>query len=733
MNPRARRGAGFAALAAVALAALASWLSHDGEMRSESIELGSPSAPVAIAETSMSGGAADGDLRADRSDREPVPGEATPDGAVENAPPEDEADVTGTSEPPRVLVGRVLAADSRRPLEGIAVETEFSEIAGVTTRRLTSVSGSDGEFRLEGLPKSATLELVLRSAGGVRHVHHVDPLRPGETRAQFLLEDEIELHGRVVDAATGAPLGEAVLTIDGGIDFDHESAFASRVVSGVEGSFVVPVPVSRASREAVAVELRRDGYLAMRTTLDVASRDAPVDIAMARGVDVEIELLDAATMAPIAGSLDVWWQRRPPATEYGLPEEAKLLGDGERIMVDVTGRARFTGPPHVGLSVRGDSAWHEPRESETLRLGVPGSAIFGSVPLIASRLARLHGRLTFNGKAGRVPYVLFGGAGAAGEADAHGRYAIEALAPGKYVMEARIPGLVSKRAAVLLAPEDDHRLDLDLECAIAPLGGIVRCGAAPLQGVVIEIAEAGGERDAFRTEVVTDSRGRFATLVPFLPGMPFEATIHLGLDVFARTIVSGLDDQVIDVPELLELRARVLDAAGDRPIATPYVRMRRVEAPVATFVPRRECATDLAGLLVLPVMQGIFEVDFAQNASFYGAVRVTLVAGRDPTPVVVRVPHVATGTLVLEEARYADMSTALPVAGQSGYVRPAGSDSPFVTLERAAQHRPRHGAIEYQLPIGSFELGFGLRDSPPTTATTTIEIRADRPERLGVR
>jgi protocatechuate 3,4-dioxygenase beta subunit len=182
----------------------------------------------------------------------------------------------------------------------------------------TARSGSDGLFRLEGLP-SAAYSVIAEKPG--YSAASAAAVRPGETRLELLLEAAARLEGRVVDAATLRPIPVFEVRL---VDLEREA------VGGGE-----PSPFDfrpwRQARDAdgryfrdglepgrCRVEVRADGFAPSAQDIVLASGAvAEVSFALERAGVLTGQVIDASTGQPVEGARVGLASRdgRPPAAE----------------------------------------------------------------------------------------------------------------------------------------------------------------------------------------------------------------------------------------------------------------------------------------------------------------------------------------------------------------------------------------------------------------------------------
>jgi hypothetical protein len=630
------------------------------------------------------------------------------------------------------LLGKVVDEGTQSPRSGIEVKVTPWGAAAVACSVTTDAKG---EFRCDGLPNVRGLTATIAIHDGGSLAFDVAIPRPGELRHVFELRPSITLRGRVVDAETGVAVAGAMVELRSQ-GFESAARATHLLEARADGGFEFVIPEALLDSRVISLTATHEGYVRSRL-IPRSATDAWIPLV--RGAQLEVDLVGPGG-EPLEGSVEVVCEDRPGLTTGDPPIDVAVGEAFQYVKSDAMGRARFTGAPGREVVVSAEVAGHAKSRETRIRLGEAGSVTAHRVVLDAVEPSRLSGRLTFNGTAGPLSYVLLGGSGhRKGKADAAGGFVIEGLAPGKYRFTATVPGLTSREIEVELPPGGDVRRDVDLVSEMSRLGAIVMRGGVAVEGAAIFVRDPS---NTFRVGLVSEGNGKVLTNVPCAAGVELIARIAMGESFFESTLRAGIEDQVIELPGPHVLRLVLVDAQTERPLdALPHLRIRSTagapnDIAHARDITRAKIALDAEGRIEIVVAPGTYEVEAARDAGYYASVRSTLISGEDPAPIVLRVPRAILGTVIVERVDHDPAATAggvLAVPGTDLWFRTAGGDplfrNPEVRLTRILGPRVR----EYRLPAGRLELGFAAHIEPPPAPATTIDLAADAEIRLRVR
>jgi len=167
---------------------------------------------------------------------------------------------------------------------------------GVQGRENHTTSAADGRFEL-AVPHAAGLPLALVAEQGPRQAR-VDGIRLGASGVELVLPALVSLPVRVLDASTGAPVQgfELYWREAGSGSFRQLVQGRASVAGGPDGVFMALLPAQHLDLVACARRLgygpaRRDGIDPRRASPE------PVELELARGVDLELELHVAPDVA----------------------------------------------------------------------------------------------------------------------------------------------------------------------------------------------------------------------------------------------------------------------------------------------------------------------------------------------------------------------------------------------------------------------------------------------------
>ncbi len=414
------------------------------------------------------------------------------------------------------LRGRTLD-EHGAPLAGINV-TLRSRDSYLDSR---ATSDADGRFELANVPEQQGLEVECYGAGRVRtNVRVAHDAR----EVKVVLQPAAGLCGRVVDAATGAPVARfRVRLIEPALQPGDESmtgygaswSVGGREFSGSDGRW------SMAGEELAAgmvtgIEITAAGYAPGRIARAVAvlaPEEQPLEIALAPPAHLEGRVLDARNGAPIAdASLRVVLVSGPE--QRAVDESAKrtlsnargefalreLSSDAIWLVVDAAGYARRIAGPFEPTQASAQLSIELIRGA-TLRgvlLDSAGAPLAGQTVNVTS-----HERRTGE----RRDWDL--------ATDASGRFELAQLSAGTYEIARRLQrdqfGIFDLTREVELGDEGVREVELRPEGAIR-VRGRVNSGAQPLDGTVS--ATKVGDESRWRTAFVFEGKFELDGLTP---------------------------------------------------------------------------------------------------------------------------------------------------------------------------------------------------------------------------
>jgi len=390
--------------------------------------------------------------------------------------------------------------------------------------------------------------------------------KPAET-------SETGIDGRVVDAATGAPIARFSVSPrwpDGDSSRPRPIAFDSP-----DGTFSLRELAPRAHYLAVSA----DGYATGRSfevqvAADRVARD--VVVKLRKGATLRGKVIEARTGAPVANAAVVLSYE--PAVPFTGSVFAKTREDGTFELKKVaagTLRAlanhdRF--PPAASPEI--DVAAGTVLEIPTIAMS-QGGAIEGTVVATDGKPAA---KMGMNATCERTTSGALGYGQRSGATDERGAFRLEGLDPGTWEVEVRVAALNPKkqedeiRGAVVVVAGETARLDLGLPADACTLRGrLLRDGEGlPRARVEVRVVQPMRRQTAVHDlSVETDESGRFE--IPNVPpgGHSF---IAYGALMNANLVVS------VEVPDVREheievvvpkgggISGRIVSRASGRPI-----------------------------------------------------------------------------------------------------------------------------------------------------------------------
>lgn len=311
---------------------------------------------------------------------------------------------------------------------------------------IRSQTGSDGSFRLEGLP-AGVLNLEAYGSSIKRQLTRDVAVDRGDLR--IVVQHAARLAGRVVDDATGEPVRDFRAHLFQATVAAGEEAVSSYSATWVregyrfqttDGVFVTENEQFTAGAIS-GVEITASGYAPTRHPRVVAALDPDPDdcvIRLVRGGSIRGTVVAAADGQPIAGARIVHFaEERPPDyfdTEYGARIRATSAADGTFTLADLP-----AGPAALLVETEGRPSHSvgpltiETGQATDCRIEVPAAATLAGtvVDHLGQPLARA------------IVAVSTERDRAEERTDEQGRFRIKALAPGTCWIQVRsFPGTI---------------------------------------------------------------------------------------------------------------------------------------------------------------------------------------------------------------------------------------------------------------------------------------------------
>jgi protocatechuate 3,4-dioxygenase beta subunit len=410
----------------------------------------------------------------------------------------------------------------------------------------------------------------------------------------LVLPDRVSVVGRLIDADSRRPIA-------GGVIWDDGNPADGRVTDRAGGFVLEGAPASRMRIQAGA-----PGYLSGQGfpfQLGADGRPGPT-LALEPASAIAGTVVDSDG-TPIGGAEVEAAVNRPRG---GMRIEIGRPAPPSRNLSDAEGKFRL-GPldPAKSYTVKVRSEGFAPAEQPIS--GLEPYATRGGVTVTMSRGQTVNGVVVDPsgnairdasieirpGAAGRGQMMQFMEAGAAstafaGTTDAEGRFAVRGLPAGTFDLEAKRSGFAKRIVPAIEIQPDQPAVDVG-EITLQPgetvQGRVTDRAGAPVEGVEVQVAEAGGGMMMMvmgdgpgpkqaEPDAITDPSGWF-TVVDLAPGKKY--SFRLGRPGYVGTSVGPLD-----VPRVEPIEA-VLDPASDvigtvtngsgEPIAGAQVSMSR--------------------------------------------------------------------------------------------------------------------------------------------------------------
>ncbi len=544
-----------------------------------------------------------------------------------------------------VLVGKVLDADTRNPVEGARVKIYSDE--HWLRRPEDALVGATGAFRIEFTPLLDDLHIVVQAEGYPHQSFFRNLLGQDDlVEMELLLEEGIELSVLVVDHPTGVPI---------------EGARVGSGLTGADGRATVKVlPFGWDGRIHLEVSAVAFCTLSCSLNREELPEGSPLVLPLVRPARFEGILLGEEG-DPVAGVHISFNEERlsQPAGGGESNELLPVLPDGWVYSTDAgessetNSDGRFVSPPFVPLEPRVRvTVDHLGAEVRTVAgpLGGPETRSWLDLRLTRPLTGTIEGRLLLNGEPckGRVTWWKEERHGAS-KPDPSGNYRLEKVSVGEIEIHARLDEerfghagdfLPEMRASVWVESDRATRHDFDLALPFARIGGKVTGeDALPQEGVLVHVK---GPDWRFTSWNETDATGRWEVEVPDI-GWEFQASVWNGEEnPKAEGIRAG--DLGIDfvLSTLGTLPLRILDAQSRKPVDTWDLAWRRQgERAFRIATVRGGGASRPDGSVVLRISPGAIDLLVGAAALGYRPVRldgvvVSDVEGGEPLDVLLQ-------------------------------------------------------------------------------------------------
>ncbi|MBK7878646.1 MAG: sigma-70 family RNA polymerase sigma factor [Planctomycetes bacterium] len=277
----------------------------------------------------------------------------------------------------RGLVVKGVVEDTRgAPVANVYVSGQrgFDYLDGVTAR-----TGADGVFELAAVPREPGVRLEFYRTGYTRQEHRLDVDRNPLVR--IVLERSAGLSGRVVDAATGAPVTAfrvRIVAPELKPGEERLSSYAAvwsdpgREVRDELGRWTMDQEQVEAGSVA-GIEITAAGYgpaIVPRAIATVDHGDAPIVISMSAAARVTGRVVDAASGAPVANAL----VRRFTPRDPGGPWERYSEDDRIETRTDERGEFALEGLAVEPMSLFVESTGFAPACDGPFEVGIATAA-----------------------------------------------------------------------------------------------------------------------------------------------------------------------------------------------------------------------------------------------------------------------------------------------------------------------------------------------------------------------
>jgi protocatechuate 3,4-dioxygenase beta subunit len=414
--------------------------------------------------------------------------------------------------PARAASGQVMDGEER-PLAGVRVTVVASpgKARRGTVEPVSATSGTDGVFRLPGLPAAtpgepATVDLEARKEGfiplRVRRLaipEGVGPVRLGT----LILTPGTVLRGRVTDSA-GQPLAEASVWLapDTGQSMAAIEALRREeptTVTDGEGRFrIEDLPL----RQKVHLLFAREGYLSVPRLGLPLPHEGELRIRLERGVQLRGRVLGEGGEPLGEARVRLHSEESPE----GVVAVQRQAAEGSQLVsTDAQGNFRITGVTPGRVRLEAQAPGYQP--SPSMALDLPPEGVVEGVELVLQAGATLEGRVT-NTRGEAVAGARLSRDRQAAISDETGFYRLEGLPPGLGTVTVQHRAYQGASREVEIVLGDLHTADFVLEGGWPIAGRVVDEEERPVSGARVELTHR-EPRDRRLYRATTDLEGRF--------------------------------------------------------------------------------------------------------------------------------------------------------------------------------------------------------------------------------
>lgn len=531
---------------------------------------------------------AEGSYRVLASAPEHLPASSTQ--AVELAPGEERDAGILSLRRGQGLSVQVVAAASEQPIAGARVRyspgvRDDSPFASALPwlPEAPPVTGPDGVARLENLaPGPITLQA---NAGGyaIRELVVVMPAAGDAPLQRIALEAALSIRGRVVDAATAAPIADAsvaALPSQDGNWFEEllarERRGSDALRSGADGSF----QISGLAPGTFRVRVHADGYAVGQAgplRVGPGLPEPEAEVLLGRGGTLRVLVLDQDS-APRSGvEVTVF------SFIGGEPDAAETGADGTALFEHLTpgeyqvSASSFAGDAQALALLGGDFSGLDTRMAQAqVREGELTELVLGG-PVLRSTV---QGTVSCQGEPqpGLSVLLISGGSFHAGRTDEDGFYEVEDVPAGEYMFmagEMQIGGGAGWVGTLSVPGGDVVVYDVELPGASLRVRVLNARDGKPISGVMVMVRPEGSAMDMDTLITGADGTSLFRFLEPASyyvtagrGAMPFGFGAgggDRGSAIAGPVAVRGQDAEAqieLRLEAAASVRARVLDASG---------------------------------------------------------------------------------------------------------------------------------------------------------------------------
>lgn len=446
------------------------------------------------------------------------------------------------------VMGRVLDAAS------LPIERAWLRVRG----GVGAESNAKGEYELCLPLGDHQLRVGANGYGTVK----IAVLALGRVQRDVVLAPEAFISGRVVADASGAPIADAVVR-GVPVQFMKEGPMGNGVLSGPDGRF--RLPVSPGSYKVGASFANSMTSSDVQVSAVVGQPGSDVVLRLKEGTTLRGRVMEAGK--PVAGAqVQVIWANGGQELDAFSQDDGRFVLHGVR-----KGEVAFFASPFEVVSPK---RMKIVKEDETVELEVKPQ---GSLQGVITREQK------------PVPFaqidVIPGTTMAiTAYADANGKYVVRGLAAGKYEVVASssvVGGFIDKE--VVLAPQENRQLDLELSNAATIEGKVVAADGTPVPSAMVVFThttmgdEGRGVTDAdghFRCMQMTGGGDYLPRVFPSVSSRtPYKPATGTS---FAPTRLADGSSRVENVTltinyERLRISGRVIDKEG-APVADVHLR-----------------------------------------------------------------------------------------------------------------------------------------------------------------